>query len=203
MNVKFVLAPVVGMFLLVTTPFARAEVSGGTANFKPDTFLAQYPRGEAGLASEVRNLLLSDRATLPLIIGLLSGANGSQQKAIADGLAQAAKDYLKTDAACALNAPVSPVCFATQIQQAVANSGDPNFIKAYASIAGDTGTASTGGGGGGGGGGGQTGNSAPSGGQNTGSIPSGSTPTPTKFTNFFTGSAVGSANSSSVSATSP
>jgi hypothetical protein len=192
MNVKPALSFTFGAFLLASVQFASAETSSLS---NPAQFLAQFPSG-AGLAAQVRNLLASDKSTLSQLIGLLGSANGDQQNAIADGLAQAAKFYIRTDPACAPSAPSTPVCFGTQIQQAVANTNDPNFIKAYASIAGDTGTASTGGGGGAGGG--QTGNIA-TGGSSTGGITQGQTFSPNTFTNLLTSSGAGGASFSSVS----
>jgi hypothetical protein len=189
MNIKFVFSCFCSILFLAFASFAHAAVGDGPPNANlnsPAAFLAQFPNGGDKLASEVRNLLSADKAALPQLMGLLPAANGAQQDAIANGLAQAAKLYLRVDPACGLNAPASPVCFATQIQQAVANSNDPNFIKAYASMAGDTGTASTGGGGGGGGG--QTSGNIASGGSNTGNTTPNTSFTPNTFSNLLTSS---------------
>ena len=123
----------------------------------PGQLLTQFPGAGPQLVKEVRDLLTTDKATLPAIIGLLKLASPDQQTAIADALAQVAKAYSKSDPA-----------FANQIQQAVANAGIPEVSKAYAEAAGDTGTAATGGGGGGAGGG-QVG-APPTGGQNNGTF---------------------------------
>ncbi len=95
------------------------------------------------LTRNARDALTSDKTSLDSLVRLLKAGNPDQQTAIAQGLAQAAKAY------AANNDPA----FANQIQLAVAATGLTEVIKAYAAIAGDTGTASTGGGGGGGGGG--------------------------------------------------
>jgi hypothetical protein len=108
----------------------------------------------------VSDLVGSDKTTLAAIIALAKSATEEQRKAIAQGLAQIAKAY----------AANSDPAYANQIQVAVANAGLPEFAKAYADAAGDTGTASTGGGGGGGG---PNVPGAPTGGQNTGGIASG------------------------------
>jgi hypothetical protein len=191
---QFVLRSILGLFFLAFAQVAHAE-SGDQRNASisnPGQFLGQFPSGGRALVSTVRDLLTSDKSTLSTLIRLLPYANGDQQTAIADGLAEAAKIYLRSDPACAVGAPQSPgTCFATQIQQAVATSGNPDFIKAYASIAGDTGTASTGGGGGGGGG--QTGNNTPSGGTNTGFLTLGQH-FPNNFQNLFTGAVASGAS---------
>lgn len=116
------------------------------------------------LTRNARDELVSDKKSLNPIITLLKAGDPDQQTAIAQGLAQAAKAY------AANNDPA----FANDIQQAVAATGLVEVIKAYASIAGDTATASTGGGGGGGGGG-PSGTGAPAGGANLGQGPNGST----------------------------
>jgi hypothetical protein len=133
----------------------------------PGQLLTQFPSAGPEMVKQVRDLLNTEKTTLPLMIGLLKLASPDQQIAIADALAQVAKAYSKSDPA-----------FANQIQQAVVAAGIPEVAKAYAEAAGDTGTASTGGGGGGGAGGGQVG-SLPTGGQNNGTFLS-SNPVPTK-----------------------
>jgi hypothetical protein len=138
----------------------------------PSQLLNAFPNGGQGLSQRTREYLTTDKATLASLIKLLPSANKEQQDAIAAGLAQAAKAYASSDQQ-----------FANEIQTAVASSGIEEVIKAYASIAGDTGTASTGGGGGGGGaggGGGGTASTIPSGGSNTGTFP-----TATVFPNAF------------------
>jgi hypothetical protein len=136
---------------------APAEVAAFLAN--PGQVVSQFPNGGPGLVKVVGDLMGSDKATLATLIAFAKGANEDQRKAIAQGLAQAAKAYAAGDPA-----------FANQIQTSVANSGLPEFSKAYAEAAGDTGTAATGGGGGGGGGGPNVAGT-PTGGQNNGSTP--------------------------------
>lgn len=157
----------------------------------PSQFLAQSPNGGGTLVSQIRNLLVADKASLQTIMGLLPGANADQQASVADGLSQAAKIYVRTD----------PV-FAGQIQQAVVASGFPELIKAYTSLSGDTGTAATGGGGGGGaggGGGGPTQSTASNGGTTGAPQSFGTNSTPTAGTNLFTGATASTANFSSAS----
>lgn len=160
-----------GAILLLSTQLANAQVSGQGPALPPAAiaaFLAnpgqvmnQFPNGGTGLVKQVSDLMDSDKVTLATLIAFAKTANEDQRKAIAQGLAQAAKAYAAGDPA-----------FANQIQQSVANSGLPEFAKAYADAAGDTGTAATGGGGGGGGGGGPNVAGAPTGGANTGSFAS-------------------------------
>jgi hypothetical protein len=146
----------------------------------PGSLLTQFPGAGPEFVKQVRDLLSTDKATLPSIIGLLKVASPDQQAAIAAALAQVAKAYSKSDPA-----------FANQIQQAVANAGIPEVAKAYAEAAGDTGTASTGGGGGGAGGG-QVGQ-PPTGGQNLGTF-SDSSPVKTSPGSFTGGSLGGSSS---------
>jgi hypothetical protein len=155
-----------GAIFMLSAQLANAEVGGHSDSLPPASiavFLAnpaqvmgQFPNGGPGLVKQVSDLMGSDKATLATLIAFAKTANEDQRKAIAQGLAQAAKAYAAGDPA-----------FANQIQQTVANSGLPEFAKAYAEAAGDTGTASTGGGGGGGGGGPNVAG-APTGGPNTG-----------------------------------
>jgi hypothetical protein len=169
MMVRFGFRCLIGGFLMLSPQFANAQISGGGATLPPSAIsafqanpgqlLSQFPNGGPQLTKQVRDLVGSDKATLAAIITLAVTANEDQRKAIADALAQIAKAY----------ATSGDPGFANQIQQAVANSGLPEFSKAYAAAAGDTGTASTGGGGAGGGGG-PTGAGAPTGGSNTGTI---------------------------------
>jgi len=168
MSGRLVVKGIIGAALLFSVHGANAQIAGGGTKVpastvsafqnNPGQLLTQFPGAGPGLVKQVRDLLSTDKATLPSIIGLLKLASPEQQIAIADALAQVAKAYSKSDPA-----------FANQIQQAVANAGIPEVSKAYAEAAGDTGTASTGGGGGGAGGG-QTG-APPTGGQNNGTFP--------------------------------
>jgi hypothetical protein len=165
---------------MTPTGFANAQA---TLQGPSQPNLNQSP-GE--LTRNVRDQLTSDKTSLDSLIRLLKGANPDEQTAIAEGLAQAAKAYASN------NDPA----FANQIQLAVAATGLTDVIKAYASIAGDTGTASTGGGGGGGGGG-PSGTGAPSGGANNGAAPNGSNFAANGATNFLTGGSLGGASFSS------
>jgi hypothetical protein len=168
MSGRLVVKGIIGAALLLSVHGASAQIAGGgtrvpasvVSEFQsnPGQLLTSFPGAGPGLIKQVRDLLSTDKATLPSIIGLLKLASPEQQIAIADALAQVAKAYSKSDPA-----------FANQIQQAVANAGIPEVSKAYAEAAGDTGTASTGGGGGGGAGGGQVG-APPTGGQNNGTF---------------------------------
>ena len=152
-----------------------AEVSAFKAN--PGQMLNQFPNGGPEMTKEIVGLLASDKGTLSTIIGLAKTADQDQRKTMAAALAQVAKANAANDPA-----------FANQIQQAVASSGLPEFAKAYAEAAGDTGTASTGGGGGGGG---PTVIGPPTGGQNAGFFgnPGG---TPNGFSGLTTSSIGGS-----------
>jgi hypothetical protein len=180
---------------------ASAQVPGAT-NLSPATvatfltdpgqILATYPNGGSGLTLRVRDLLTTDKNALNALAGLLKSSSSVQQTAILDGLAQAAGLYLKVD----------PDFASVTIPKTVADLGDKDISKRYASAAGDSGTSSTGGGGGGGGGGGQTtaGNTA-TGGSNGGAPAPGSTSTPNNSQSLFSGGTAGSASFSQSSRT--
>jgi hypothetical protein len=170
MSGRLVVKSIVGAAILFSVHSANAQIGGqgtkvpaatvSTFMNNPGQLLTQFPGAGPEMVKQVRDLVSSDKATLPSIIGLLKLASPDQQTAIANALAQVAKAYSKSDPA-----------FANQIQQSVANAGIPEVAKAYAEAAGDTGTASTGGGGGGGAGGGQVG-ALPTGGPNNGTFTS-------------------------------
>ncbi|WP_213769880.1 hypothetical protein [Bradyrhizobium sp. dw_78] len=184
MIVRFAARLLLSVALIVPAGFANAQ----TAQQGPSQpSLAQSP-GE--LTKNVRDELTSDKTFLDSIIALLKAGEPDQQTAIAQGLAQAAKTY------AANNDPA----FANQIQQAVAATGLTEIIKAYASIAGDTGTASTGGGGGTGGGGPNTAG-APTGGANNGGFNGGSNFAANGTPNLLTGGSLGGASFSSFTPT--
>lgn len=181
MIIRFVACFLLGLILMMPTGYAKAQA---TSQGPSQANLAQS-NGE--LTRNVRDELLTDKTSLASLITLLKAGNPDQQTAIAQGLAQAAKAY------AANNDPA----FANQIQLEVAATGLIEVIKAYASIAGDTGTASTGGGGGGGGGGPI--NGPPSGGSNAGLLPTGNSFVANGATNFLTGATLGAATPTSVS----
>ena len=154
MERRFLVQSALGLFLAMSPQFAVAQITGGTplpaatmSTFiaNPGQLLTSFPGGGEALRTLARDYMTSDKGALAPLIGLLANANQDQRLAIAQGLADAAKLYAPTD-----------LPEATEIQQAVAKTGLTEVIKAYASIAGDTATGSTGGGGGGSGGGGPT-----------------------------------------------
>ena len=113
----------------------------------PAALLTRFPIGGAQMISMVRDLVASDPTTLPLILDLITNANGDQINAIGTGLGQSALICVRTDQA-----------FANEIQQMVAAIDNQALKLAFAAVFGDQGIgAVTGGGGlGVGGGGGQT-----------------------------------------------
>lgn len=171
MTVRLAVKLLVGAALTFTAQVANAQV--GTPNAtpaqisafqaNPGQLLGQFPNGGQNLATQIADLASADKNTVAAIIALARTANEDQRKAIAQGLATAAKAYATA------NDPAS----ANKIQQDVVASGLPELQKAYAEAAGDTGTAAAGGGGGGGGG--PTASGPPSGGQNGGNGPNGNT----------------------------
>ena len=191
MTTRFFVRSLLGLALLATSSqFALAQVPGNSglpsgiiATFvaNPSQLLSQFPNGGPGLTSRTRDLLTSDRTTRTVLIGLLQTANEDQRRAIAAGLAQAAKIYARTDQK-----------EATEIQEAVAKTGLSDVVLAYANAGGDTGTASTAGGGGGGSGsGGPTGGGASTGGTSGFAAPFGTNFAGNTSGNLLTGAGVG------------
>jgi hypothetical protein len=86
----------------------------------PDQILLENPDGGARLAADVRDLALSDPATLPEILSLLPKASKAQKAAVGAGLAKAAR----------MSARLNPG-YAKEIQQAVAQTKDADLIQAY------------------------------------------------------------------------
>ena len=101
-----------------------AAISSFTSN--PGDVLSKSPAGGGALIAQIRDLAASDSATLPVIMGLLKGANDDQKRAIGSGLAQAARICVPKDPG-----------YANQIQVAIADSKDPVLVLAYAAGAGN------------------------------------------------------------------
>jgi len=186
MITRFVGCVLLGLVLAMPAGFANAQATPQG----PSQPNLNQSNGE--LTRNVRDELTSDKTSLDSLIRLMKAANPDQQTAIAEGLAQAAKAYASN------NDPA----FANQIQLEVAATGLTEVIKAYASIAGDTGTASTGSGGGGGGGGPNVAG-APSGGANVVAEPVGNTFAANGATNFLTGSSLTSSFATTPTSVSP
>lgn len=181
MIIRFMACLLLSLALVMSSDFANAQATPqGPSQPNLNQSLGELTRN-------VRDVLSSDKTSLDSLITLMKAANPDQQTAIAQGLAQAAKAYASN------NDPA----FANQIQLQVAATGLTEVIKAYAAIAGDTGTASAGGGGGFGGGGGPT-SGPPTGGANASNIPQGNTFVATQGF-AFTGSTLGTEGSSPVS----
>lgn len=114
------------------------QISQFLAN--PSALLAEHPNGGGRLVSRIRDLLLSDPATLPAIIALLANANDAQQSAIGSGLGQAARALANNPA------------LTNQIQTALAGSGSKLAVASYSLTTGNVQIGAAGGGGVGGGG---------------------------------------------------
>jgi hypothetical protein len=143
--------------------------------------------GGDGLTASVQDLVASNPSTLPVIIGLLSGANPQQQKAIGAGLAGAANFCISRDPA-----------LAGEIQKQVVASNSTDAKTTFAALTANLLIGSVGGGAGVSGGsvGGQT---SPTSSSSLGSSSFqalGSSGVLNASTNFFT-SSVGSASSAS------
>jgi hypothetical protein len=133
----------------VSTASAQQPPASTASTFlaNPSQILQQFPKGGPEMETRIRELAVSDPATLQVILNLLATANKDQKSAIGAGLAQAAKIVVRTNPA-----------YANQIQQAVTQTKDQDAVLAFTSVIGDIQLGGVGGGPGGGGGaiGGQT-----------------------------------------------
>lgn len=145
------------------------QISQFQAN--PAAALAQYPDGGPELVSLIRDLMLTDPATLNSIMGMVPTAKPGQQSAIGTGLGQAAQALVRTNPAVASLIQQALVACGSGLQQPGGRSPCENAVLAYAGVTGNVATAAAGGGGGGGGGGSGVGPTSgpPTGGQNPGS----------------------------------
>jgi len=135
----------------------------------------------------IRQVAITDRTDLPLIIGPLATANPDEANVIGTGLGQAALAPVTTDQA-----------YGNEIQTAHAAANNQTASLAYASVIGDQAIASVGGGGGAGSGaGGRVGQSAAGGGRTGASTINLSIFTQTISTDYFTSNSNLSGNGSS------
>lgn len=166
-----------------------ATVDQFTAN--PASTLGKYPTGDAGLATEVRNLVVSDPRTLDGVGVIAASGNAAQRNSIGTALGQATVICRRTDPQ-----------FTRQIQELVIRLNLPELVTAYNTVTGETRTTAVGGGGAGGGAGGGGGTATGLGGG--GGTGSGYTaPSTSATTNapgaFSAGSGIAAASPSSVS----
>ena len=111
----------------------------------PGSLTQQFPSGGGAMITQVRDLVASNPAALPAVMGLLANANPDQKSAIGSGLGQAARLCVRGDQA-----------FAGQIQTAITQANDRAVTVAFTAVTGEEPLGGIGGGpGGGGGGGGQ------------------------------------------------
>ena len=97
----------VGAIFMMSAQLANAQINGQSGALPPAAiaaFLAnpgqvmnQFPNGGPGLVKEVSDLMDSDKSTLATLIAFAKTATEDQRKAIAQGLAQAAKSYASGD----------------------------------------------------------------------------------------------------------
>jgi hypothetical protein len=95
----------------------------------PSSLLQSNANGGAGLISKVRDLIMSNPQTFPLVMGLLARANDGQQQAIGSGVGQAATLCVRPDPTFAGEIP--PVATDTKY------AGFTVFKTAYAAAVGD------------------------------------------------------------------
>jgi hypothetical protein len=147
----------------------RPTVSDFLAN--PGRLLQLYPNGGPGMIAEVRDLAVSDRATLQPILNLLANADKYQKIAFGRGLADAARILVRS----------GQQAYATEIQEAILKTKDQDVVLAFTIASGNRELGTTGGGAGGGGGasGGQTNAFGQTGGANSGGTTAAATTSPT------------------------
>lgn len=100
------------------TPVSLTNVQAFLA--APESLLQKYPFGGISMATEVRNLVVSDGSTIDALVALAKTAGPSQKSAIGAGLAQAARALVATQPD-----------LAAAIQQKVAESGDQQLTTAF------------------------------------------------------------------------
>jgi hypothetical protein len=95
----------------------------------PSSLLQSNANGGAGMISGVRDLIMSNPQTFPLVMSLLAGANEGQQQAIGSGVGQAATLCVRPDPTFAGEIP--PVATDTKY------AGFTAFKTAYGVAVGD------------------------------------------------------------------
>lgn len=156
---RFLLSSVVSLVaagylatLAGVSPAAAAQISSQQITqflANPSELLKGNPNGGGRLVQQIRDLMMSEpcmtsagsaacQQTLAAIIGLLKGATDAQKTAIGTGLADAAQLVVGTNPT-----------LATDIQTALAASGDKLATEAYQTTVGNTAIGAAGGGGGG------------------------------------------------------
>lgn len=140
-----IVACVAAAYLIVATPVSAQTPNQAVDQFlaNPNQVLQQFTDGGPRLISVIRDTVLTHPEALQNLIALLKTANKEQQSAFGSAFGQAAQITVRTNQA-----------YATQIQQAIADSGSDDANTAFAAVTGNVTIAATGGGGGGGGGGG-------------------------------------------------
>jgi len=152
-----------------STALAATLTAQQITQFKADpaAALARFPNGGPELVSFIRDLVLTDGATLNSIMALIPTTTGDQQTAIGTGLGQAAQALVRTNPA-----------LGNQIHMLLVACGSgvcANAVLAYGAVIGNTVVGTGAAGGGGGAGSGPTVNGPPAGGVNTGTVPAGPT----------------------------
>lgn len=132
------------MFVAVTGPAFAACGSGGASPDKVSDFISNPGSllGSGDVASDVRDLVTADPATLSVVIGLLNKVpppSQDQQKAIGTGLGLAANLCIRPDPT-----------FAGEIQKELVATNSSDAKREYAAITGNQLIGTVGGGGGGG-----------------------------------------------------
>jgi hypothetical protein len=150
--------------MAMAATLTQQQISQFQAN--PAAALAQYRGPE--LVSFIRDLILTDPATLNSIMGTVPTATPEQQTATGTGLGQAAQALVRTNPAVATLIQQALVACGSGLQQPGGRSPCENAVLAYAGVTGNVATAAAGGGGGGGGAGVGPTSGPPTGGPNTG-----------------------------------
>ncbi len=153
---RFLVRALLAVFVLVAANLSIANAQQhqipSVAAFltNPGHLLLEHPVGGPLMTNEVQQLALADPSTFRVLLSLLVDANDLQKRAIADGLAQAAKIEVLTDQT-----------LAADWQQQIAVIDDPTFKRAATDAFGDVQLGAVGQGPLGGGGGGPAGPQGP------------------------------------------
>jgi hypothetical protein len=147
----------------------RLTVSEFLAN--PGRLLQLYPNGGPAMIAEIRDLAVSDKATLQPILDLLANADKYQKIATGRGLGDAARILVRS----------GQQAYATEIQEAIRKTKDQDVVLAYTIASGNRELGTVGGGAGvsGGASGGQTSALSQTAGSNSGGATTAAATSPT------------------------
>jgi hypothetical protein len=103
-------------------------VNGDQTPTTAQQILQYNPTGGPRMISDIKNLVIADRANLQTVLDLIPKASTEQKRAIGSGLAEAVRILIR-------NATTAE--YANEIQEAIAKTKDQDVVLAYALITGN------------------------------------------------------------------